>query len=153
MTGFLPFFRELVAKIPKILSVAEFDFEPSFEDDSDSITDRRAALWSCAAILSSDLGVGVYGATLAAYVLRNLKSPVLEVRASAFYGANLVARAPLGAELIERESKMAWKTKKRFVGQHVATTRLNSSNGDSLNSIYWHSESSIRNELYIDSQD
>ena len=61
-----------------------------------------------------------------------------------------VFRCPFGADLIEIETNMSWKVKKRVLGQYQIRRRF--STVDSCSTFYWDSENSEkRKELYIDS--
>ena len=63
---------------------------------------------------------------------------------------NLFCRCPFGADLIEIETNMCWKVKKRVLGQYQIRRRF--STVDSCSTFYWDSENSEkRKELYIDS--
>ena len=137
------------SKLKQFVSELSKQLDQDLTDDPDSILDRRAALWTCGAILSSNIGVNNYGTCLSHVLLRNLKSIILSVRATAFYATNLMARAPYGADLIEMESKMAWKVKKRFIGD--GQRRQRNSTTDSWSTFYWASDCSGGKELYIDS--
>ena len=61
-----------------------------------------------------------------------------------------VFRCPFGADLVEIETNMSWKVKKRVLGQYQIRRRF--STVDSCSTFYWDSENSEkRKELYIDS--
>jgi hypothetical protein len=109
--------------------------EQEISADADSIIDRRAALWSCGAILSSNIGVNLYSSLLVHLLLNNLNSLALSIRATAFYATNWMARSPYGADLIEMDTKMAWKVKKKFVGD--GQNRQRNSTADSWSTFHW----------------